>query len=126
MKALCTILLSITLMAGYRSDVHAQSIATGTYLYSGLASNGQPYTISAVVTASGLNFQEAVQTDILCVSAMQVESIDPTGMIFVYKTTTPGESDCTLGQGFIFTITPDPQVLEFRKGEGPTFLLNLQ
>lgn len=126
MKYLCTILLTAALLVGSGSSAQAQSITPGTYQYAGLASNGQAYTITAVVSATGLNFQEAVLTDVLCTATMQVESIDPTGTIFTYTTTTPGESDCTIGQSFIFTVTPVTTVLEFRKGSGPSFLLNLQ
>jgi len=126
MKHLCTLLIAVALILATQADVSAQSIAPGTYQYTGLASNGQPYTITATVSASGLNFQESVQADILCSSAMTVESVDPTGTIFVYKTTTPGAADCTLGQAFVFTLTPVTTTLEFRKSEGPTFLLNLQ
>ena len=126
MKYVCTFLIALALLLSTQAHVSAQSITPGTYWYTGLASNGQPYTITAMVTASGLTFQEAVQADVLCTSTMAVQSIDPSGTIFVYKTTTPGEGDCTLGQDFVFTLTPAGVALEFRKSEGPTFLLNLQ
>lgn len=126
MKLLCTILLSAALFLGTLQSASAQSIEPGTYVYSGLASNAQTYTITAVVSETGISFQEAMLTDVLCTATLQVESIDPTGQIFTYKTTTPGTGDCTLGMPFVFSLTPAAAVITFRKADGFTYTLNLQ
>lgn len=126
MKLLCTILLAAALFIGTMQSATAQSIEPGTYMYSGLASNGQTYTITAVVSETGISFQDAVLTDVLCAATLQVESIDPTGQIFTYKTTTPGAGDCTLGMPFIFSLTPAATTITFQKAEGVTYTLNLQ
>ncbi len=124
MKQLCTILLAAALYFGTTPTASAQSLAPGTYGYTGLASNGQAYTITAVITETGISFQEAVVADVLCSATLTLESIDPTNQIFTYKTATPG--DCTLGMPYIFTMTPVTTTLEFRKSEGVTYTLNLQ
>lgn len=123
MKHLCTLLIAIALLCG---TANAQSIPDGTYVYTGLASNGHPLTFTATVSPTGLTFSEAIDGGVLCSANMVAESIDPSGTIFTYGTTTPGAADCTLGQDFIFMLTPTPSILEFRKGEGPVFTLNLQ
>jgi hypothetical protein len=123
MKHLCTLLIAVALLCG---TGYAQSIPTGTYVYSGQASNGHPLVFTAVVTPAGLNYTETIDGGVLCSATMQVETIDPSGTVFTYKTTTPGASDCTLGQDFIFMLTVTPSVIEFKKGEGPVFNLNLQ
>ena len=123
MKQLCTLLIAVALLCG---TGYAQSIPTGTYVYSGQASNGHPLAFTAVVTPSGINYSETIDGGELCGAAMQIESIDPSGTMFTYITTTPGAADCTLGQDFIFMLTPTPSVIEFRKGDGPVFTMNLQ
>ncbi len=126
MKRICTLLLAVALILGTGSTAQAQSIPEGTYVYTGQASNMQPYTITAVVTATGLQFTENVQADVLCTSTMHLESVDPTGTIFIYKANEAGAADCTIGQDFVFTLTPVVTTLTFRKSEGPSFTLNLQ
>lgn len=126
MKHICTILLAAALIIGSGRTAQAQSIPEGTYVYNGMASNMQPYTITAVITAGGLSFTENVQADVLCTSTMHLESVLDGGTTFIYKANALGAGDCTLGQDFVFTLTPVVTTISFRKSEGSTVNLVLQ
>jgi len=104
----------------------AQTAPAGNYTFTGQASNGAPFVITAIITnvdgVSTIAYNETINGAAFCSSALSLTTvISPTH--FVY-TSAAIATDCTRGEGYHF-YTDDPTFnqIVLKKADFKTYTL---